>query len=165
MPIKNKHNIPEDVKRTVISIVRGQERRRQDYANEYDDIMNGSSAPFVEYVETDSKGNLKQARAYLPKGKDNHISSTESKALALQKLNEKKETLRMKTVDEELNKIGEDIADIKSRRQLSNAIYLNCINRSYTYERAALPCFISRKKFYQYRNEFLYRVAKELELI
>lgn len=163
MPTKNKYKIPNDVKLTVINIIRGQERRKAEYSKRYDDIINGTSAPFVEY-ELKHNDKTETARAFLPKSNGSNISSTESKALALKALDEEHWVFIMNTVTAELAAIGGDIHNQKLRQQVIKAVYLNCISRSYPYEYFYLPG-ISRKSFFRYKNIFIFNLANKFKLL
>lgn len=162
MPTKNKYKIPEDVKRTVISLVKGQERRKKEYKESKEQIINGSSAPFSEYIATKPNGEKEIRRAYMPRGNAKN-SIIEDKALALKALDEQYSTVIMNVIDEELHKIGNDILSLKLRQELIGAVYKNCLSRDYPYEYFYLPG-ISRNMFFCYRNAFLYSVAKRLNL-
>lgn len=163
MPTKNKYKIPNDVKHCVLDMVRGQERRKAEYAKAYDDILNSTSAPFSEY-ELKNKNKTEMARAYLPKSFGNNTSSTESKAFALKALDDKQWVVIMHIIDEELKGIGNDIHNQKLRQQLIKAVYLNCISRNYPYEYFNLQG-ISRKSFFRYKNIFVYNLAIKFGLL
>lgn len=160
MPTKNIYQIPKDVKFTILNIIKGQERRKREYKEEYDNIFNGSVSSYETYIDE----NGRTAVAFVPKGKGEKHSSVESKAQALAELETKFDTIIMKIIDEELNNIGADIPDLKARQQLIVGIYQNCLSKEYPYERLYTPG-ISRKKFYQYRNVFIYKVAKRLNFL
>lgn len=160
--MKNKYQIPDDVKRTAISIVRGQQRRKAEYKTAYDDIMNSGGASYETYTYVDERNQKKQARAFLPHSQTTE-SVTERKAFALMELNSRQSTKTMNIVDAELANIGEDILNEDLRRKLSNAIYLNCLSRKYPYEHFDLPG-ISRKMFFKCKSKFLYDLSKKLEL-
>lgn len=159
--MQNKYKIPDDVKRTVISIVRGQQRRRAEYKAAYDNIINSGSASYETYTYADEHGKEQQARAFMPHSQSTE-SVTERKAFALMELNSRQSTKTMNIVDEALGSIGEDILNETLRRDLSNAIYLNCLSRKYPYEHFCLPG-ISRRMFFKSKNKFLFELAKKLE--
>ena len=161
--MQNKYKLPEDVRRTAISIVRGQERRRCDYNAAYDNIMKSSGASYETYTYVDKNNNKQQARAYLPHKQTATDSVTETKAFALMKLNSRQSTKIMNIVDEALNDIGDGIQNEKLRGDLSKAIYLNCLHRKYPYEHFYLPG-ISRDMFYKIKNKFLFDLSKKLDL-
>lgn len=160
--MQNKYKIPDDVKRTVISIVRGQQRRRNEYNAEYDDIMNSGGANYETYTYVDNHNKEQQARAFMPHSQTTD-SVTERKAFALMALNSRQSTKTMNIVDAALANIGEDILNEDLRRKLSNAIYLNCLSKKNSYERFCLPG-ISRNMFFKIKNEFLFNLSKKLEL-
>lgn len=160
MPTKNLYQIPKDVKFTILNIIKGHERRKREYKKEYDNIFDDSACSYETYIDDNGKTVI----AFVPKGKGEKHSSVESKAQALIELQEKQDTIIMNIVDEELNNIGADISNLKARQQLIKGIYQNCISKEYPYERLYTPG-ISRKKFYQYRNIFIYKVAKKLNFL
>lgn len=160
--MQNKYKLPDDVRRTVISIVRGQERRKREYKEAYDNILNSSGAKYVTYNMQNGNAEQEQARAYLPAAKNAKvISDTERKTLALEALENSQDTQTMHIVESALNDIGTDIANKELRKQLSNAVYLNCLSRKHPYEYFFIPG-ISRKMFYKYKNHFLFSLAKKL---
>ena len=162
MRLQNKYKIPDDIKRTAISIVRGQQRRKAEYKMEYDDIINSSGASYETYTYVDNHNNEQQARAFMPHSQATD-SVTERKAFALMALNSRQSTKTMNIVDEALSDIGKDILNEKLRKELSNAIYLNCLSKNKSYEHFYLPG-ISRNMFFKIKNKFLYELSEKLEL-
>ncbi len=157
--MNNSQKLPNDVKFTILALIRGQKRRRIKYLQDCDNILNSGGAHCVTY-KTQSGAS---ALAYLPSSMSKSISDTERKALALKALNESMDVKVLKTIDEAFETIGSDIPSKEVRNKLQNGIYLNCTSREYPYEKLELPG-ISRKSFYKAKYKLLYKIAKELEL-
>lgn len=157
--MNNPQKLPNDVKFTILSLIRGQDRRRAKYVQDCDNILNSGGAPCVTYKTQSGM----PALAYLPSSSSINISDTERKALALKALNESIDVKILKVIDETFENIGYDISSKEVRHKLQKGIYLNCISRDYPYEKLELPG-ISRKSFYKTKYKLLFKIAKELEL-
>ncbi len=155
--MKTKYKLPKDVYQAALWIIRGQQRREKVYRQKRDDILNGGGAKYITYHSMDSD-DKKEYRAYLPAAHSNQ-SATEIKALALAALEDDSETKKMHCVNEAIYQIGNDIADNNLKNILRKYILLNINDRrEYSYDKLYLPG-ISKKKFYQYKSEFIYIVA------
>ncbi|MCM1286560.1 MAG: hypothetical protein NC213_10315 [Acetobacter sp.] len=160
--MRNRYELPNDIKNSVIWFIKGQVRREKNYKEAYSDILEGGGANYIS--KRDKEGNETE-RIYLPSVKGNNKSATEIKALALDALENSEETIKMRSVQQALSEIGNDIADDKLRENLRKSILLNInYRREFTYERLYLPN-ISKKKFYQYKSEFIFLVASKNNFI
>lgn len=71
----------------------------------------------------------------------------------------------MKAVQQAYDDIGEDIENTELREVLQQGIWLNILDRKkHTYRYLNLSG-ISKKKFYEYKNQFIYNVAKNMDYI
>lgn len=71
----------------------------------------------------------------------------------------------MEAVQQALNETGEDICNVDLQEKLQQGIWLSIIDRKkYTYRYLNLSG-ISSKKFYEYRNIFIYNVAKNMDYV
>ena len=68
-------------------------------------------------------------------------------------------------VQQALEELGEDIYDAKLREKLRQGIINNiCDRKKYKYAYLDLPG-ISRNRYYNYRNQLCYQIAKEMDYI
>lgn len=156
--MQNKYKLPKDVYQTVIWIIRGQERREQDYKSNKDEILNGGGAKYIKRYNQSLKSN---EYIYLPKGHSNQ-SSTEIKALALAVLESTEETKRMKAV---INSLNEAASRFDNADDIKQAIIKNIIDRhEYPYHKLG-DLYISINTFYSCKSKFIYLVAKKLNFI
>lgn len=162
--MKNKYKLPKDVYQSVLWIVRGQVRRENEYKKSQSDILESSGANYESIVDKKDPSKEKE-RVYLPHGNGNSQSSTEVKALALQALEDKPETLKMKAVQQALNECCDDIDNLGLKSKLQIAIIKNINNRNdFPYRKLYIPG-ISEKDFYFHKAYFIYLVAKKINFI
>jgi len=154
--VQTKYKLPKDIYQATLWIIRGQKRREEEYKEKYSDILEGGGA---NYISKRNKDGEETERIYVPSGKGTNQSTTEMKALALNALENSEETIKMRSVQQAFSEIGKDIADDVCRNNLIKALLLNINDRhNFSYEKLYLPK-ISKKKFYQYKSEFVYLVA------
>lgn len=156
--MQNKYKLPKDVYQTVIWIIRGQQRREQDYKANKDEILNGGGAKYIKRYNQSLKSN---EYIYLPKGHNNQ-SSTEIKALALAVLESTEETKRMKAV---INSLNEAVARFDNADEIKQAIIKNITDRhKYPYRKLG-NLYISEQTFYKTKALFIFLVAEKLNYL
>ena len=154
--MQTKYKLPKELYQETLWIIRGQKHREKKYKEKYSDILEGGGA---NYISKRNKDGEETERIYVPSGKGTTQSATEIKALALDALENSVETIKMRSVQQALSEIGNDIADDTCKNNLIKALLLNINDRhNFPYEKLYLPK-ISKKKFYQYKSEFVYLVA------
>lgn len=157
-------SLPEDVRVVCIQLVRGYDRRVQNYHNRRQEIISGSPCQYEMIRDADDPGNWEKSFRYFPPSAHNTSRAGENKAMQLLALDESPETKRMRAVEEAKLKIGLDLPD-EMRIKLAEAIMLNCkAGRRYPYEYLNIEG-IGRTQFYDRRTEFLTEIAKILKLI
>lgn len=164
-----KYRLPEDVKLTALSYVKGYPRRKAEYMAKFNDIVAGKGFPFDTYTVDgyDERGDPCKVECRIPIDRVSGSvgNPTERKAFLLERLSRHPETVRMRAVENAMDLIGDRIRNEELRRDLVKAILLNCDSgRVYPYNEIRLPG-ISKKAFFAERRRFLWYVAKYSDLI
>lgn len=83
----------------------------------------------------------------------------------LERLDEENKTRIIRAIDHARNTMFTDVANESQRERLMNAIWLSCINPwEYPFEIFAGAISCERRQFYRYKNEFLNRIKRELNM-
>lgn len=164
-----KYRLPEDVKLTALSYVKGYPRRKAEYMMKFNDIVAGKGFPFETYTISgyDERGDPCELECRVPIDRvfGSIGNPTQQKAFLLAELSRHPETVRMRAVEKAMELIGDRIMNDELRGKLVQAIMLNCDSgRVYIYEDMDLPG-ISRKAFFAERRRFLWYVAKYSDLL
>lgn len=164
-----KYRLPEDVKLTALSYVKGYPRRKAEYMMKFNDIVAGKGFPFETYTISgyDERGDPCELECRVPIDRvfGSIGNPTQQKAFLLAELSKHPETVRMRAVEKAMELIGDRIMNDELREKLVQAIMLNCDSgRVYIYEDMDLPG-ISRKAFFAERRRFLWYVAKYSDLL
>ena len=164
-----KYRLPEDVKLTALSYVKGYPRRKAEYMMKFNDIVAGKGFPFETYTISgyDERGDPGELECRVPIDRvfGSIGNPTQQKAFLLAELSKHPETVRMRAVEKAMELIGDRIMNDELREKLVQAIMLNCDSgRVYIYEDMDLPG-ISRKAFFAERRRFLWYVAKYSDLL
>ncbi len=161
---QTKFYLTDDVKRLMIELVRGYNRRLQIYLSARENIMLGSPCHYVTYkVKTKRKDGtiaFKECRQYF--NNSTIGDPTADKYLRLEALENHIETKRMRAVEEAKLHIGLDLCE-EQRQRLTDAIWDSCIQgRNFRLD-PALP--IGKTNFYERRRKFLSEIAKKTEFL
>ncbi|MCL2634709.1 MAG: hypothetical protein FWD34_09385 [Oscillospiraceae bacterium] len=142
-----KIKLPPDVQRICEEVIRGYERRREDYEQKRLDIIYTVSGNNVEFSP------------------NNNISApTQAKAERLEKLENSMNVRFVRAVEQSLAVLGSDLPR-DSRERLRTAVILNIENnKEYPYEVLGIDDF-SRREFYRRRSQLIQGVAMYLGLI
>ena len=164
-----KYRLPEDVKLTALSYVKGYPRRKAEYMMKFNDIVAGKGFPFETYTINgyDERGDPCKLECRVPIDRvfGSIGNPTQQKAFLLAELSRHPETVRMRAVEKAMELIGDRIMNDDLRKKLVQAIMLNCDSgRVYIYKDMDLPG-ISRKAFFAERRRFLWYVAKYSDLL
>ena len=156
--------LPDDVRQICIQLVRGYDRRVQNYHNQRQEIISGSSCRFQVIKDKDDPTDWEKNTYFYPPSAHNASRTAEDITQRLLVLEELPETKRMRAVEQAKLNIGLDLPD-ELRRKLAEAIWLNCKSgRRYPY-----TCFylagIEKTNFYDRRTEFLRSIAESLGMV
>lgn len=156
--MQNKYKLPDDVRSTVIGIVRGYNRRAEEIRARENEICSVSGGHYETY-----KVGEKEYREFTPGGKNKVSSPVESQADALARYHATdSDYLRNKLIDEVLEdlplvRFSDDVAT-----EIKKNIIKSCIKgRNYNFNYSGIYA-IGRSRFYQFRNIFLYNLSKKL---
>ncbi len=166
--------LPWAIKQECLWIVRGYDHRVKQYHSQRQDIIDGGGANYTTYVHTEYKKDPKtgesviskqeQRRAY-PAHSQNVGRPTEDKQSQLEAIEYYPETLKMRAVEQAKIVSGRDVETDEIRQRLIQGFMLNIDNgRNYPFEYLNLPEF-SKRDFYYRRDDFLYEIAKYLNMV
>lgn len=154
--MQNKYKMPSDVRRTVIGIVQGYERRKIDLRRDEEEILSIGGARF----ET-----LDDERVYMPSGKGGKSSAVENQALRLMNLHNSFDYKCNEAIDQSLAALPLNGYNPEFAKKVREKIMLSCqIGRQFNFEYSGLTG-ISRRTFYRLRSRFLFSVAKKLDFL
>ena len=154
--MQNKYKMPSDVRRTVISIVQGYDRRRIKLKRDEDRIIKLGGG---KYEEKDGE------RVFLPSGKGGKSSAVENQALELMRLHDSWDYRCNKAIDEALAALPLDGYTPELAKKVREKILFSCqIGRQFCFSRSGIVG-IEASRFYQLRSIFLLFVAKKLNLL
>ena len=164
-----KYRLPEDVKLSALSYVKGYPRRKAEYMKKFNDIVTGKGFPYEVYTVPafDERGEPCELKCLSPIGRVSGSigNPTEQKAFLLERLSRDPDTIKMRAVERAMELIGDRIMADDLRQKLVKAVLLNCDSgRVNSYEEMELPG-ISRKSFFAERRRFLWYVAKFSDLL
>lgn len=159
--MQNKYKMPSDVRRTVISIVQGYERRKIQLRRDEEDILSLGSGKFETVTGDDGK---ETERAFMPSGKGGKSSAVENQAMRLLSLHNSFDYRCNKAIDEALDSLPLSSYNPELAKKVRDMIFLSCkIGRQFNFDYSGLTG-ISRRTFYRLRNRFLFQTAKNLIL-
>ncbi len=160
--MQNKYKMPPDVRRMVISIVQGYERRKIELRRDEEEILSLGSGKFETVKDDDGK---ETERAFMPSGKGGKSSAVENQAMRLMNLHNSFDYRCNKAIDKALESLplldyNNELAD-----KVKIKIMESCqIGRRFNFNYSGLTG-ISRRTFYRLRNRFLFYIAKKLDFI
>ena len=157
--MQNKYKMPSDVRRTVISIVQGYERRKIQLRRDEEDILSLGSGKFETVRDNEGK---ETERAFMPSGKGGKSSAVENQAMRLLNLHNSFDYRCNKAIDEALDSLPLSSYNPELAKKVRNMIFLSCIlGKRFCFERAGIVG-IEKSRFYQLRSVFLIAIAKKL---
>lgn len=157
--------MPDDVKQSCISLVKGYARRKMEYNLRRQELIHKTPNNHVTvyWDPSDPYNTNRQIGAVIPSG-HNASRTTENIAEQIQALEKRPETRRMRAVEYAAERVGLDLGE-KDRQHLKNAIFKSCIDgRKYPFERLGIDN-MERSCFYDRRRKFLYDIAIFMDLI
>lgn len=157
--MKTKYKLPNDVTLIALAYVKGYNRRRKAYNERYNEILYSGGEHYDSYTE-----NGVEHRFYTPHSGFNG-SVVETKAIKLEQLSNTADGRKLKAVDKAFEEIGGEIESEEVRKALQKGVWLNCISgRHHPYEKLDMPG-VGRKLFYRERQRFLWRIARNDNLV
>ncbi len=155
--MQNKYKLPDDVRKTMLGIVKGYNRRQEEIRRREDEICSANGGRYETYIV----GGEEQ-RVFTPSGKGSTSSPVERQAAALAKYHESDfNYLANKAIDEALSSLP--LNKYHSAEKIRKTILNSCkYYRKYPFGYSGID-EISEKTFYNYRNMFLYFLAKKLD--
>jgi len=144
---QTKYKLPDDLKMQCISIVRGYDRRKDEYHKKREAIIYGSTKP----SDGQPKGNMTGNPTY-------------DKVIKLEMIENDIDTKLMRSVEQSRIQIGVDIISETERQRLTDAIWDSCIyGRNFIFEYQ--PLSMGKTCFYKHRRKFLFDIAKNIGYI
>lgn len=147
-----------------MSLVRGYSRRRKEYNQKREELMNITPCNIIKIKDPKKKDDERTWEGVsLPSA--HHASRTTEditeKILGLEKL---PETQYMRAVEYAEKNVGLDLIE-NDRKKLVNAIFKSCLEgRKYPFERLGVEG-MERSCFYDRRTKFLIDIAKYLKIM
>ena len=156
--------LPDDVKQNCLSLVRGYERRKQEYAMKRQELMSNSSEKVITVLDEEDPEDEKKSYGVMLPGSHNASRTTERIAEKMLGLEDHMDTRRMRAVEYAESRIGLDLPE-EYRDNLSKAIFASCIQgRKKPFERLHVVG-MERSCFYERRMRFLIDIAKYMDMI
>lgn len=161
--MQNKYKLPPDVRRTVISLVQGYNRRKKELRKREDEICSVGSARYETIRHSDDWRD--DERVYLPTGKGGVSSPVETQVLALMDLHKSFDYRCNQSIDEALKELQLDSYNKEFSEKVRKTIIISCEEgKNFKFYRSGIDG-ISKPTFYRLRSQFLYVLAKKLEYI
>lgn len=156
--------LPDDVKQNCLSLVRGYERRKREYAQKRAELMTHRSDKVITVRDKDAPDDDKKSFGVMLPGSHNASRTTENIAERMVSLEDHMDTRRMRAVEYAEGRIGLDLPK-DQRKLLTKAIFTSCIQgRQYPFERLHVEG-MERSCFYDRRMRFLIDIAKYMDMI
>lgn len=156
--------LPDDVRKTCIQLVRGYQRRCQNFEWRRAELLGGSANNVITICDAKDPYDVRKQIGVMLPGSHTASRTTEDIMLRLQGLEEDPETKRMRAVEYAANHIRSDIP-APMRRKLVKAIFQNCSSgKKYPFKVLDVECF-SERGFYRERDKFLWDIAMYMKLI
>lgn len=159
--MQNKYKMPPDVRRTVISIVQGYERRKIELRRDEEDILSLGSGKFETVKDAEGKDT---ERAFMPSGKGGKSSAVENQAMRLLNLHNSFDYRCNKAIDEALDSLPLSAYNTELAKKIRETIKLSCADGRFCFARSGIVG-IEQTRFYQLRSIFLLSVAKKLKYL
>lgn len=159
--MQNKYKMPPDVRKTVISIVQGYERRKIKLRRDEEKILSLGSGKFETVKDDDGK---ETERAFMPSGKGGKSSVVENQAMRLLNLHNSLDYKRNDAIDKALANLPLNGYTPELAEKIMEKIMESCQTGRFNFDYSGLQG-VSRRTFYRLRNRFLFYIAKKLEYI
>ena len=160
--MQNKYKLPDDVRRTVIGIVIGYNRRKDIIKERESEICAISGGRFETYTSISGE----EVREFTPSGKGGTSSPVERQADDLAYYHETDFDYKCnKAIDEALDSLPLGHFSADAANGIRKNIIKSCVKgHNYNFNYSGIYV-IGRSRFYQLRNLFLYYIAIKLKFI
>lgn len=158
--MQNKYKLPDDVRKTVIDLVKGYERRKREIAQAERDICSTPGGRY-ETIKTE----LGEERVFLPSGKGGASSPIEQQAARLDRLHQSFDYKCVKAIEASLEALPLKGYSPELAKKVRECIIASCIYGKKFKFRYSGIVGIEVSRFYQLRSLFLISVAKKLEFL
>lgn len=154
--MQNKYKLPPDVRKSVLHLVEGYERRRKKITALERDITALDGARFETHGSE---------RVYTPSGKGSTGDPTEVKAMRLVKLHESFDYKCVRAIEDALAALPIGHYPPELAEKIRRTILISCaIGKRFKFRYSGIT-EIEVAHFYRLRSQFLYTVAEKLDFI
>ncbi len=158
--MQNKYKLPDDIRRTVIDLVKGYERRKKKIAQKECEICSTPGGRY-ETIKTE----LGEERVFLPSGKGGTSSPIEQQAARLEKLHQGFDYKCVKAIESSLDALPLKNYNPELAKKVRECIIASCIYGKKFKFRYSGIVGIEVSRFYQLRSLFLISVAQKLDFL
>ena len=159
--MQNKYKLPDDIRKTVIDLVKGYERRKKKIARLEREICSAPGAKY-EIIKTEHG----EERVYLPSGKGGTSSPVEQQAAELEKkIYNSFDYKCVKAIESALESLPLSNYNNELAKKVKDCIIASCVYGKKFVFRYSGIVGISERTFYRARHLFLYLVAQKLDFL
>lgn len=158
--MQNKYKLPDDIRKTVIDLVKGYERRKKKIAQKEREICSTPGGRY-ETVKTE----LGEERVFLPSGKGGTSSPIEQQAARLEKLHQGFDYKCVKAIESSLDALPLKNYNPELAKKVRDCIIASCVYGKKFKFRYSGIVGIEATRFYQLRSLFLISVAQKLDFL
>lgn len=158
--MQNKYKLPDDIRKTVIDLVKGYERRKKKIAQKEREICSMPGGKY-ETIKTE----LGEERVYLPSGKGGTSSPVEQQAARLEKLHNSFDYKCITAIDSALEALPLKNYNPELEKKVRDCIIASCVYGKKFKFRYSGIVGIEVSRFYQLRSLFLLSVAQKLDFL
>lgn len=158
--MQNKYKLPDDIRKTVIDLVKGYERRKKKIAQKEREICSTPGGRY-ETIKTE----LGEERVFLPSGKGGTSSPIEQQAARLEKLHNSFDYKCVKAIESSLDALPLKNYNPELAKKVRDCIIASCVYGKKFKFRYSGIVGIEATRFYQLRSLFLISVAQKLDFL
>ena len=158
--MQNKYKLPDDIRKTVIDLVKGYERRKKKIAQKEREIC----SPLGGRYET-IKTELGEERVFMPSGKGGTSSPIDQQAVRLERLHQGFDYRCVKAIDSALEALPLKNYNPELAKKVRDCIIASCVYGKKFKFRYSGIVGIEASRFYQLRSLFIISVAQKLDLL
>ena len=161
--MQNKYQLPPDVRRTVIGLVQGYNRRKRELLKSEEEICSVGSARYETIHNSESPED--DERVYLPLGKGGVSFPVESQAFALMNLHNSFDYNCNRIIEKALEELPMYYYNKDLVSKIKKNLILSCeLGKKFSYPYWEI-IGIDKSTFYRIRQHFLYIVAQKFNFI
>lgn len=158
--MQNKYKLPDDIRKTVIDLVKGYERRKKKIAQKEREICSTPGGRY-ETIKTE----LGEERVFLPSGKGGTSSPIEQQAAHLEKLHNSFDYKCVTAIYSALEALPLKNYNPELAKKVRDCIIASCVHGKKFKFRYSGIVGIEATRFYQLRSLFLISVAQKLDFL